>query len=288
MKNIVKILIMISSKFYLNLTHSVAMVLCLFAVSCAHQWGHRSGAQSGFFVQIRPGQGLEQLARDYKVPEDVLKDLNREKSFRPNEWIFIPTRRGLLNAQDSLGGRRSKSSSWPLSETLSGYFSDDQTQVVYGDGDFLWPTPGHHHVSSPFGMRKSRHHDGIDIPAPIGSPIVSVGDGVVLFSSQKVKGYGKMLIISHGKDVYSLYAHAKKLFVKKGDQVSAGDKVAEIGRTGRSSGPHLHFEIRYGQDAVDPIAYFSSQVQERLASSNAGKIPTQVADDHDHDLSDHN
>lgn len=114
-------------------------------------------------------------------------------------------------------------------------------------------------VSSHFGMRKlahedhARQHKGLDIAAPIGTPIQAARAGTVTFAGVR-GGYGNTVIVDHGGSEKTLYAHADTLEVKEGDRVSRGQKIATVGNTGHSTGPHLHFEIRRGGKAIDPAA----------------------------------
>ena len=125
-----------------------------------------------------------------------------------------------------------------------------------------WPTEGQ--VSSNFGWRKDpftgkkAFHGGIDLAAPEGTPVNACWDGTVIFSGDK-GGYGNMVIIEHADGWQSYYGHNSANTVQVGDEVKAGQKIAEVGNTGRSTGPHLHFEIRQDKLAWDP-----KQIQDRL------------------------
>ena len=107
-------------------------------------------------------------------------------------------------------------------------------------GYYIRPTGGT--ITSKFGPRKGRYHYGIDYGAPTGTPIVAAASGTVLKTSCG-SGYGKCLVIQHGNGTQTLYAHANTIYVGVGTKVKQGQKVAAVGSTGRSSGPHLHFEI---------------------------------------------
>ena len=112
-------------------------------------------------------------------------------------------------------------------------------------------------VSSGYGKRWRRMHKGIDIAAKRGTPIFSVEDGVVV-RSKRVRGYGNLVEIKHS-DVYSTrYGHNSKNLVKAGDIVKRGQKIALVGSTGRSTGPHVHFEIRQAKVAINPIKYLGA------------------------------
>jgi murein DD-endopeptidase MepM/ murein hydrolase activator NlpD len=122
----------------------------------------------------------------------------------------------------------------------------------------LLPTKGW--ITSYYGPRISptsrrlRMHEGIDIGARTGTPIVASADGIVLYAGTK-PGFGKFVHIDHGYGVETFYAHAKRLHTKKGRRVRRGDFIARIGNTGSSTGPHLHYEIRVNGTPVDPLYY---------------------------------
>jgi murein DD-endopeptidase MepM/ murein hydrolase activator NlpD len=99
-----------------------------------------------------------------------------------------------------------------------------------------------------------RPHRGVDLAAPSGDAIYAMAAGTVLHSG-RMGSYGKMVVIDHGQGFSSVYAHASRSLVDVGQKVRSGQKVALVGSTGRSTGPHLHFEIRYNGKAVDPEGY---------------------------------
>ncbi|MDW7674645.1 MAG: peptidoglycan DD-metalloendopeptidase family protein [Bacillota bacterium] len=123
-----------------------------------------------------------------------------------------------------------------------------------------WPVPGYQRVSSDYGMRlhpilrTRRMHTGIDIAAPSGVNIVATDFGTVVYADW-LGGYGKTVIIDHGKGMSSLYAHQSTILVKVGDEVARGDVIGKIGSTGQSTGPHLHFEVRINGTHTNPWAY---------------------------------
>ena len=117
----------------------------------------------------------------------------------------------------------------------------------------IWPVTGQ--LSSKFGPRKNRMHDGIDIAAKEGAPVSAAAAGLVVYADSRLTGYGNLIIIRHSSDLFTAYAHNQKNLVKRGDQVSSGQRIALVGTSGRSSAPHLHFEVRRGETAVDPLAY---------------------------------
>ena len=116
-----------------------------------------------------------------------------------------------------------------------------------------WPVKGK--VTSQFGRSGQHMNDGIDIAAAEGTPVYAAAAGEVVYSDRRLPGYGKLIIIRHKKNQFTAYAHNQRNLARKGDQVAAGDVIARVGKTGRASGAHLHFEIRRGSTPVDPLAY---------------------------------
>jgi murein DD-endopeptidase MepM/ murein hydrolase activator NlpD len=107
-------------------------------------------------------------------------------------------------------------------------------------------------------------HEGIDFLADHGSPVVAAANGVVMFAGMHPQ-YGYMVDIDHGNDLVTRYAHQSKLFVREGDVVQRGRKIGEVGSTGRSTGPHLHFEVRYRGAAQNPSKFLVSKAQASAA-----------------------
>ena len=118
----------------------------------------------------------------------------------------------------------------------------------------IWPTKGV--ITSGYGPRWGRMHRGIDIAAPVGTPIVSSAPGEVITVGWDSGGYGKFLKVRHPDGSVTLYAHNSRHLVRRGQKVEQGQKIAEMGNTGRSTGPHLHYEIRpKGKGPQDPMAF---------------------------------
>lgn len=118
---------------------------------------------------------------------------------------------------------------------------------------FVWPVEGL--VTSGFGMRNGAHHDGLDIPARTGTPIRAAEAGRVIHSDAKLSGYGNMIILKHTGAFSTVYAHNRRNLVKVGEFVEKGQIIGEVGRTGRTTSPHLHFEVRRNGRPRDPLQY---------------------------------
>jgi murein DD-endopeptidase MepM/ murein hydrolase activator NlpD len=147
---------------------------------------------------------------------------------------------GRLGSLESEAARQEQS----LRE-LQEYF-DDQRSLLASTPS-IWPTRGW--VTSDFGTRLDPYsadrqmHEGLDVATPHGQPVQSPSDGVVVFNGVE-GGYGKVLVIDHGYGVKTRYGHLSEVLVRLGDRVRRGDKVAAVGNTGKSTGPHLHYEVR--------------------------------------------
>lgn len=118
-------------------------------------------------------------------------------------------------------------------------------------------------MSSGFGYRRDPFtrrgamHRGLDFKGPRGSPIYAAADGRVSFVGRK-SGYGNVVEVSHGNGVMTRYAHLSAFTSRVGDEVKAGDPIAKLGKTGRSTGPHLHFEVRINDRAVNPRPFLET------------------------------
>jgi hypothetical protein len=118
---------------------------------------------------------------------------------------------------------------------------------------FGWPLKDVE-ITSKFGYRGDGVHEGIDLRAPVGTPVYASQAGLVLHSGSQISGYGKMVVLRHEHGWATIYAHNSKLLVRSGARVKKGQLIAYSGKTGRASGPHVHFEVRNGVTAYDPVS----------------------------------
>ena len=138
-------------------------------------------------------------------------------------------------------------------------------------GEWQWPL-SHVEISSPYGERSGKFHQGIDLRAPMKTPVYAACDGTVVYVGAKIRGYGRMIVLKHPGNYYTVYAHHSKNVAKMGRTVKKGDLIAYSGRTGHSSGPHLHFELRQGTQSFDPEyafnGYFKVSANRKIASKS--------------------
>jgi murein DD-endopeptidase MepM/ murein hydrolase activator NlpD len=110
-------------------------------------------------------------------------------------------------------------------------------------------------LTSLFGKRWGKEHEGIDMAAPIGTPVFAAAAGSVIYAGDQVRGYGNMVVIKHDGEIVTVYAHSSVLLVHTGDRVAVGQEIARVGDTGRATAPHLHFEVRRGEVPQDPMPF---------------------------------
>ena len=137
---------------------------------------------------------------------------------------------------------------------------ENKAARTYDGGQFAWPAPSYTRISDDYGDRihptlgTKQFHNGIDLAAPNGSPILAAYDGTVVAASYSGT-MGNYVMINHGDGLLTIYMHASKLLVSQGQEVSRGQQIANIGSTGRSTGPHLHFGVRKNGAYVSPWNY---------------------------------
>lgn len=149
-----------------------------------------------------------------------------------------------------------------LRASISGSLSKTSGGAKYVGGEFTWPTPSCHYITSQFSPRRKnpvtgiyKRHTGTDIGASYGAAIVAANGGTVTLAGWN-SGYGNCVIIDHGGGKATLYAHMSAYSVSRGQTVSKGQRIGSVGSTGNSTGPHLHFEVLINGTAVDPMQFF--------------------------------
>jgi murein DD-endopeptidase MepM/ murein hydrolase activator NlpD len=129
----------------------------------------------------------------------------------------------------------------------------EKSKIAYKKLDFIWPVEGK--ISNVFEEAESRRHQGIDISSPIGTPIKASNAGKVIYSNNGIKGYGNLIILRHSEELVTVYAHNQVNLVEEGIWVEKEQIIGKVGKTGRATGPHLHFEIRRNNKAMDPLLF---------------------------------
>ena len=203
-------------------------------------------------VRVSTGDSIVSIATDHGLTLAEIRQLNPGLNLA--KLVIGSDVRVANAAQGSLLAIRpgvSGGASWPNLPSLPGGLDPARIQ------SFLWPAKGV--FTSGYGWRWGRMHKGIDIANNVGTPIIAAKDGIVAYSGWS-SGYGYLVELSHGDGSSTRYAHNSRLLVRKGQIVPQGQTISLMGSTGRSTGPHLHFEIRKaGGAAVDPMAMLPSR-----------------------------
>ncbi len=204
------------------------------------------GCATGIYHRVHPGENLFRIGKAYGIDYHRLARINRiapPYKIRAGQKLFIPGASRQLPV--TIITPRAASSKPPARPPVSGGHG----------GGFMWPVSGR--ISSRFGKRNPGHHDGIDIAARKGTSIRAARSGKVIFSD-RLSGYGNVIIVEHDGGFTTVYAHNDKNLVRTGTRVSRGQRIATVGDTGRATGPHLHFEIRKDNVARNPLYYLPS------------------------------
>lgn len=149
-----------------------------------------------------------------------------------------------------------------VAEEKARLLAENSTVITYDGGIFAWPCPAYKRISDDYGNRMhptlgiEKFHNGVDLAAASGSDILAAYDGQVVASDYS-SSMGNYIMIDHGNELYTIYMHASALYVSKGTTVTKGQKIAAVGSTGRSTGPHLHFGVRLNGSYVSPWNYIS-------------------------------
>ena len=202
----------------------------------------------GVWYTVQAGDTLDGLAQRYRVPQEDLLELNGivdPKQLAVGQPIFLygvkrlleekarePKKKVAPKAKKTGTGKKTVRYTWPLKKGV---------------------------LTSGFGKRGRRMHKGIDIAASRGTKIFATAAGKVIYSDNKQRGYGNLVILEHANGVVSVYAHNRRNLVDVGEIVRQGAPIAEVGNTGRSTGPHLHFELRIRGKARDPLRYLPAR-----------------------------
>jgi murein DD-endopeptidase MepM/ murein hydrolase activator NlpD len=210
--------------------------------------GCASYPSTGTTHVLQPGENLYRLSRYYGVP---VRDIERANGIR--DVTGIPVGRKLF-----IPGARRAAPGESLAHVAAPRPSApelDPGGAREGDPDlrFAWPVPGR--VSSGYGWRSGRRHEGVDIPARRGTPIRAAESGRIIHSGGRLGDYGRVVIIKHAGRYQTVYAHTHRILVRNGQFVEKGQAIAEVGTSGNASGPHVHFEIRRDRRALDPSRY---------------------------------
>ncbi len=213
---------------------------------------------NGTYHKWSAGENLVKVAEFYGVsadkviewagnPFDVYETNIEHPDIAPGTMLIIP---GGRREMVDYGPPRIPRDNPAVARTYGPGHCGTLTDGLIGDGVFMWPAPDHY--LSGYDYSPETNHNGIDIAGDTGDPIWAIDEGVVVYSGWSYSGYGNLVVIDHGNDWQSLYAHLEAVYVGCGESVYQGATIATMGSTGNSSGSHLHFELLFGTAKVNP------------------------------------
>ncbi len=244
--------------------------------------------QQGAFHVVGPNETLQHICNVYGLNLSEVAKVNRilaPYSLKPGDTIFLPAHALLdTNEEPACAAKEKSKVSAATASAQEKQSANALAKAIRGHRDpavpdLKFPVSGGI-LASPFGHRWGRFHRGLDIAASIGTSVMACADGRVMFtgSRKRFRSYGNTVLIDHGKGVYTYYAHLSKVLVARNQKVRRGQRIALVGTTGRSTGPHLHLEVRVTNNMFNPLAYFSpvelarTRVAKRFNASPMGPI----------------
>ena len=217
---------------------------------------HEEPEVVGVVHVVRKGETVYRIARAYGLaPADLLEEngIVDPRQVAIGTELFVPGASRVVGLDETsaaaapAGGGRERP---PAHATAPEPELERPASAV--KAKLAWPLKGV--LYGRYGVRSGRRHDGIDLSAPEGTPIGAATAGSVIFAGEQT-GYGSIVILRHEGGLVTLYAHCSALLVDEGATVKAGQPIARVGQTGRSSGPHLHFEVREGTRPRNPLLF---------------------------------
>jgi len=196
---------------------------------------------------VRSGETPAQIAQEAGIPlEDLLEinGLKRGQPLKAGRLVFIL---GAPSPANTIPTDAAPANPAPPAESTAPI-------EVASKAPLRWPL-AKPTLTSLFGKRWGRDHEGIDMKAPTGTPVLAAADGEVVYAGDKVRGYGNMIVLQHANNLLTVYAHSSLLLVRAGDRVTVGQEICRVGDTGHSTAPHLHFEVRRKEEPQDPLQF---------------------------------
>lgn len=219
--------------------------------------GRQAPARSGHTYRVKAGDNLYRIAKRWGVSPESLAALNRiddPTTLQVGQTLLIPQGGVRPKEEPKPGDEDDEPTRDPLERPMPPPVGECASvlrseEVPSGD-KLIWPVDGV--VISKFGQREGARHEGIDIAAPVGTPIWAAGSGRVIFAGEQ-PGYGLIVVLRHtDRDAVTVYAHNARNCVGEGTEVKVGDVVGLVGNSGGFASPAVHFEVRLGKNTVNP------------------------------------
>ncbi len=236
--------------------------------------------KDGVYHTVTKGVTLYRISQAYKVPIARLMEANKLSSpsaVKVGQKLFIPGAKVALpvdpyvplspsekkKLEQSLDPGEQTLPTPPPTPESSRERQDAEKPPWWGkELDIIWPIQGK--ITSPFGPRGKRFHGGIDIRSPSYQEVKAAMDGEVILARHTQTGYGKVVFLRHDQSFLTIYGHLNVIMAKEGEAVRQGQSIGGVGSTGRSTGPHLHFELRQNSRPLNPLPLLPPTIEELL------------------------
>jgi len=223
------------------------LLVTLFAVGCARHAASPERpspppGRKGVYHVVERHQTFYRICKTYGVDLKSVASLNGisdPSKIETGQRIFIPGAKRVLKVEIYIDDVAAE--------------QGEQSRITYKKLDFIWPVEGK--ISDVFTEVENKKHQGIDISCPLGTPIKASNAGKVIYSNNGIKGYGNLIILRHSEKYVTVYAHNQVNLVEEGRWAEKGQIIGKVGQTGRATGPHLHFEIRKNNKALNPFLF---------------------------------
>lgn len=226
--------------------------------------GQKLRLPSKKYHTVQRGESLYSISRAYNVDITTLSKVNHlqtpyslsvgQKLLLPASVSSAPT--DISTTSGTKPATQQKYTTHPVAQSTPTSTAPKQAYIPPKprNAKFIWPVKGT--VVSGFGnLGSGRKNDGLNIKAPLGTTVMAADHGTIAYAGNELKGFGNLILLKHNDGWITAYAHNDRLFVKKGQKVKRGEKIATVGSTGSVTTPQLHFEVRAGKKAVNPRSY---------------------------------
>lgn len=235
--------------------------------------------KKGVYHPVGKGVTLYRISVAYKTPIAKILEANGLSSpsaLKAGQKLFIPGAAAVLPVEPSsplsLRERQELETSLeneerPVPPDLPGPSKKEKPPGYGKELDLIWPIQGG--INSPYGRRGNRLHAGIDLAAPSYQEVKAAMDGEVILARSSATGYGNVVVLHHDSGFSTIYGHMNVIIAREGESVRQGQAIGGVGSTGRSTGPHLHFELRRQGKPIDPLPHLPMTIEQLL--ENAAK-----------------
>ena len=230
--------------------------------------------KNGVYHPVTKGVTLYRISLAYKIPIAMLMEANglpSPSALKVGSKLFIPGVKAVLKVEPSVPlspkekielERSLETEEKPPPAELPSGTAQEKPPWVGKELDIIWPIQGK--INSPYGPRSKKFHAGIDIASPFYQEVKAAMDGEILLARNSRTGYGKVVVIRHDLGFTTIYGHMNVIIAKVGESVRQGQAIGGVGSTGKSTGPHLHFEVRHDGRHLDPLPLLPMTIEQLL------------------------